>query len=67
MLTLLAIYVPILLLTLAYVVINSYHLISFRLPVKGDLSRTILAVYLMIVIGLICGSILLAILGYYGL
>jgi len=65
MLILISLYVLFLLLTLTYVGINAYHLISFRLPLKGDLSHILLIVYLVVVIGIIGGSILLAMIAYY--
>lgn len=67
MVVLLAIYVPLLLLVLAYVVINVYHLINFRLPIKGDVSHAILAIYILIVSSLLIGSIILAVVGYYSI
>ena len=63
---LLSIYIPLLLLVLVYVAINAYHLINFRLPIKGDVSHAILAIYLIVVASLLVGSIIFAIAAYYG-
>lgn len=57
-------YVFMLLLALGYVVINCFHLINFRLSFRGDQSLTLLSFYLFIVIGIIVGSITLAIFAY---
>jgi hypothetical protein len=61
-----AIYIPFLLLVTAYVVVNAYHLISFQLRLKGDLSPVLLTVYLIVVVGLVGGSIMMGTLAYFG-
>lgn len=65
MLILLAIYIPFLLLVVAYAIINSYHLISFQLRLKGDLSPVLLTIYLMVIISLVGGSIVMGTFAYY--
>lgn len=65
MITLIIFYVFLLLLALVYVAINCFHLIKFRLSFRGDYSLTLLSFYLFIIIGIIAGSISLAIITYY--
>lgn len=64
MTTLLAFYIPILLLVLGYVVVNVYHLIRFRLPLKGDASVAMLWLYVLVTAGLVVSSIFFATIAY---
>ena len=41
---------------LGYVVVNTFHFIRFRLPLRGDLSLVILVAYLLIVASVLIGS-----------
>jgi len=61
---LLAFYIPLLLLALGYVVVNVFHLLRFRLPLRGDFSWLMLVLYLLIVLSALIGSFTLGLIAY---
>jgi len=54
-------YFIILTLTLIYVGVNIYHIVRFRLDVPGDKSFVALTLYILAVIGILIGSVIMAI------
>ena len=50
-----AIYIPLFMLIMVYVVVNAFHFVRFRLP--GDMAWLLLTIYLLVVAGVLVSSV----------